>query len=85
MKANFFCIESKSKKRFEKGDMHFLIPFELTTIVSPITTFEFELISMFFHMDSIKKFRSSLQSWSFVTIVIIIVGVRGKGNNKGEN
>jgi hypothetical protein len=36
-------------------------------------------------MDSIKKFRSSLQSWSFVTIVIIIVGVRGKGNNKGEN
>jgi hypothetical protein len=36
-------------------------------------------------MDSIGKFKNSLQNWSFVTIVVIIVGVRGGGNNKGEN
>jgi hypothetical protein len=39
---------------------------------------------MFFHMDSIKEFKSSLQNWNFISIVGIIVGVRGKGNNKGE-
>jgi hypothetical protein len=80
MKVEIFGIESKSKRRFEKGDTHVVILVELMTIVSPITAFELELIPMFFHMDSIKEFRSSFQ-----TIVIIIVGVRGKGNNKGEN
>jgi len=80
MKVEIFGIESKSKKRFEKGDTHVVILVELMTIVSPITAFELELILMFFHMDSIKEFKSSFQ-----IIVIIIIGVRGKGNNKGEN
>ncbi len=39
---------------------------------------------MFFHMDSIKEFKSSIQSWRFATIVVIVIGVRGVGDNKGE-
>jgi hypothetical protein len=35
-------------------------------------------------MDSIKEFKSALQSWNFATIVIIIIGVKGKENSKGE-
>ncbi len=62
-----------------------MLSFQLMTIVSLITTFELELVPMFFHMDSIKEFRSFLQSWKFTTIIIIIVDVRGRGNNKGEN
>jgi len=34
-------------------------------------------------MDSIREFKS-FQNWSFATIAIIIVGVKGKGNNKGK-
>ncbi len=37
-----------------KCDMHVIIIIELTIIVSPIIAFEPELISMFFHKDSIK-------------------------------
>jgi len=57
-----FGIESKLKKGFEKGDMHVVITIESTTIVSSIPAFKFELVYMFFHMDSIGKFRSSIQS-----------------------
>ncbi len=39
MKVNFFGIESKCKRGFEKGDMHVVITIELTTIVSLIPTF----------------------------------------------
>jgi hypothetical protein len=39
---------------------------------------------MFFHLDSIRKFRSSFPNWSYVIIAIIIVDVKGGGNNKGE-
>jgi len=39
---------------------------------------------MFFHMDSIRKFRSFIQSWRFVTIVAIVIGVKGIGDNRGE-
>ncbi len=39
---------------------------------------------MFFHMDSIREFKSSIQSWNFATIAIIIISVRGVGDNKGE-
>jgi len=35
-------------------------------------------------MDSIKEFKSSLQNWSFITIVGIIARVKGGENNKGE-
>jgi hypothetical protein len=82
--VTFFGIESKSERGFEKGDMHIVITIELMTIVSLITIFELKLVSMFFHMDSIREFLIFLQSWSFVTIAIIIVDVRGGGNNKGE-
>jgi len=40
---------------------------------------------MFFHIDSIRKFRNSIQSWRFITIVIIVIVVKGVGDNKGEN
>ncbi len=40
---------------------------------------------MFFHMDSIRKSRSSIYSWRSITIVVIIIGVMGIGDNKGEN
>ncbi len=38
---------------------------------------------MFFHMDSMKEFRSFIQSWNFTTIIIIIIGVKGGGDNNG--
>jgi hypothetical protein len=45
-----FGIESKSKRGFEKGDMHVVITIELTTVVSLILTFQPVLIPTFFHM-----------------------------------
>jgi hypothetical protein len=39
VKVNFFGIESKSKRGFEKGDMYVVIIIESTTIVSLIPTF----------------------------------------------
>jgi len=42
-----FCIELKSKRGFEKGDMHVVITIESMTIVSSIIVFEHELIPMF--------------------------------------
>jgi hypothetical protein len=32
--------------------------------VSSIPAFQLELILIFFHMDSIRKFKSCIQSWS---------------------
>jgi len=84
VRVNFFGIESKSKKDFEKGDMHVVITIELTTIVSPIIFCEPKLVYMCFHMDSIRKVRSSFQNRSYTIINVIIVGVRQGGNNKGE-
>jgi hypothetical protein len=55
MRVENFGIESKFKKGFQKGDMHVVITFELTTIVSLIFAFQFELVSMFFHMDFIRN------------------------------
>jgi hypothetical protein len=52
--VEIFCNGSKSKRGFEKGDMHVVITIESTTIVSSIPTFQLELVPMFFHMDSIK-------------------------------
>jgi copper(I)-binding protein len=40
VKVENFCIESKSKRRFEKGDMHVIITIESTTIVSLILAFQ---------------------------------------------
>ncbi len=84
VKVENFNIESNSKKGFEKGDMHVLIIVESTTIASLITHSKPELVPMFFHMDSIREFKSSLQNQSFFIIVIIILGVKGAWNNKGE-
>ncbi len=44
-----FGIESKSKRGFEKGDMHVAIIIELTTIVFSILTFQLESIPFFSH------------------------------------
>ncbi len=55
VKVENFGIESKSKKGFEKRDMH-VITIESITIVSSILAFQPELVPMFFHMDSIRKF-----------------------------
>jgi hypothetical protein len=52
-----FGIESKSKRGFEKGDMHVVITIELTIIVSSILAFQPKLIPLFFHMGSIREFR----------------------------
>jgi hypothetical protein len=59
--------------------MHVVITIELMTIMSPIIVFELELVSMFFHMDSIGEFKKSSN-----IIAIIVVGVRRKRNNKCE-
>ncbi len=85
VKVENFDIESKSKRDSKKLTcIHVVIIVESLTIVSPIIFFELELVPMFFHMDSIREFKSSLQNWSYITIVDIIVGVKGGGNNKGE-
>ncbi len=60
VKVEKFGIESKSKRGFEKDDIHVVITIESITVVSWIPTFQLELIPMFFHMDSIRKFRSSI-------------------------
>jgi hypothetical protein len=39
---------------------------------------------MFFHMDSIREFRIYIQSWKFATIVVIIIGIGGVGDGRGE-
>jgi hypothetical protein len=64
-----FNIESNSKQGFEKGDMHIVIIVESITIASSITHSELELAPMFFHMDSIREFKSSLQNWSVFTML----------------
>jgi hypothetical protein len=58
VKVENFGIESKSKRGFEKGDMHVVITIELITILSSIPAFQPKLVPMFFHMDSIRKFKS---------------------------
>jgi hypothetical protein len=35
-------------------------------------------------MDSIKEFKSYIQSWRFATIIVIVIGVRGVGDSKNE-
>jgi ABC-type transport system involved in multi-copper enzyme maturation permease subunit len=35
-------------------------------------------------MNCIKEFKSSIQSWRFVTIVVIVIGVKGVGDSRGE-
>jgi hypothetical protein len=52
--------------------------------VSSIIVFELELVPEFFHMDPIKKFRSYLQSWNFISIDVITFNVMGRGDSKGE-
>jgi hypothetical protein len=61
VRVEFFCIESKSKKGFEKGDMHVVITIELITIMSSIPTFQPKLIPMVFHMDSIENSKIQLK------------------------
>ncbi len=39
---------------------------------------------MSFHMDSIKKFKRSIQSWRFATIVFIIINAREIRDSRGE-
>jgi hypothetical protein len=39
---------------------------------------------MFFHINFIKKFRSFIQNWRSITIVVIIIVVRGIKDSKGE-
>jgi hypothetical protein len=55
VKVEFFCIDSKSKRGFEKGDIHIVIIVDSTTIVSSISSFHLELIPMFFHTNSIRN------------------------------
>jgi hypothetical protein len=84
VKMEYFGIKSKFKRGFEKGDMHVIIIIESTIIVSSIPIIQLELIPMFFHMDSIRKFRNSIQSWRSITIAIIITNVTRNKNGKGE-
>jgi len=64
--------------------MHVLIMIESITIVSLILVFEPELIPMFFHMDSIRKFKTYIHNCRSITIVVIIIGVKGIEDNKNK-
>jgi hypothetical protein len=35
-------------------------------------------------MDSIREFKNCIQNWRSTTIVVIVINVRGVGDNKGE-
>jgi hypothetical protein len=59
VKVENFGIESKSKKSFEKRDMHVAIIIQSKTIMSSTLAFQPRLIPMFFHIDS-KVLPSSL-------------------------
>jgi hypothetical protein len=82
VKVEIFCIESKSKRGFEKRDMHVVNMIESTTTMSSILPFQPKLIPMFFHTDLIRKFQNSIHSWRSASIVIIVIGVNGVGDNK---
>jgi hypothetical protein len=84
VRVEIFGIESKSKRGFEKKDVDVIITIESITIVSSILAFQPKLILMFFHMDSIKEFRSFIQNWRFATIIVIIISVREVRDGKGE-
>jgi hypothetical protein len=84
VKVENFGIKSESKRGFEKANMHVVITIESITIMSSIFTFQLKLIPMFFHMDSIKKFKSSIKSWRFFSIIVIIISVRGVRDTKSE-
>ncbi len=64
--------------------MHVVITIESTTIVSSIPSFQPKIVPMFFHMDSIRKFRNSILRWRSAPIVIIVIGVKGIGDNRNE-
>jgi hypothetical protein len=64
--------------------MHVVITIELTTIMSLVLAFQLKLIPMFFHMDSIREFKSFIQSWRSTTIVIIVINVKRVKDIKGE-
>ncbi len=55
MRVETFGIELKSKRPFEKRDMHVIITIESTTIVSLILAFQPKLIRMFFTWIPLKN------------------------------
>jgi hypothetical protein len=83
-KVENFIIESKLKKGFEKGDMHVVITIKSITIMSSILAFQPKLVPMFFHMDSTREFKSYIHNYRFITIVVIVIGVRRIKDNRGE-
>jgi len=64
--------------------MHVVITIESITIVSSILAFQLELIPMLFHMDSIRKFKSYIHNYRFITTIVIIIGVKRIEDNKSE-
>jgi len=52
--------------------------------VSTITIFEPKLVSMFCTWIPLENSIRAFQNWSFATIAISTVGVKGKGNSKGK-
>ncbi len=63
----FFGIKSKSKKGFDKCDMHIVTIVVSTTIVLSIFSFQLELVPPFFQIDSIKKFKNYIQNSNFAS------------------
>jgi hypothetical protein len=84
VKVENFGIKSNSKKGCEKVDMPIIITIEFTMVVSSILPFEPKLVLMFFHIDSIREFKTLVQSWAFATLVVLIIIVIKGGDNKGE-
>jgi hypothetical protein len=62
--------------------MHFVIMIESTTIMLLIVGFQPKLVPIFFHTNFIKEFKRFIQSWNSTTIVVIIIGVKGREDNK---
>jgi hypothetical protein len=82
VRVESFGIESKFNKGFENGDMHVVITIESITIVSSIPTFLswFPCFSTWIPLENSKVL---FKVGRFVAIVVIIIGVRGVGDNKG--
>jgi hypothetical protein len=53
--------------------MHVVIPVESTTIVSPITTFELELIPMFFPWIPLKNLKALFKVEALLLLLLLLL------------
>ncbi len=75
----------KAKTNYDKGDFNWMIELSTTTKVTTIPTFDIIVKLYFLPKDTICSFyRYMLQPFATITIVFVVIGVRGEIDNKFE-